>query len=160
MVPDGRWTLGEAEVQNLIDRGELEEVAPSPEHAELLMRQAETHLASALALLPADPPGAYAVLYDASRKSLGAVLAKQGIRATHKNGHRATQEAIEAQPGANASKVVRPFRDLRLRRHDAEYPAVDTPEVTADEAAEALSDARAMVAAMRTFLPNVGPWQN
>lgn len=158
-MSDARWPVGEAEVQNLIDQGEIEEVEPSEEHAALLMRQAETHLASAPALLPSDPPGAYAVLYDAARKSLGAVLAKQGLRATNKNGHRATQEAIEAQLGPNASKVVRPFRTLRLRRHDVEYPALDTPEVTVDEANEALSDARDIVTAMKTFLTNVGTWR-
>jgi hypothetical protein len=54
---------------------------------------------------------------------------------------------------------VRPFRQLRLRRHDAEYPALDTPEVTVGEADEALSDARSIVEAMKTFLPNVGTWR-
>lgn len=157
-MSDGRWPVGEAEVQNLIDQGEIEEVAPSEEHAELLMRQAKTHLASAPALLPDDPPGAFAVLYDAARKSLGAVLAKQGLRATSRNGHRATQEAIEAQLGPNAGRVVRRFRSLRLRRHDAEYPRLDTPEVTVGEVEEALSDARSIVEAMKTFLPNVGSW--
>lgn len=157
-MAEGRWAVGEAELQNLIDEGEIEEVQPSSEHAELLMRQAETHLASVPALLPADPPGAFAVLYDAARKSMGAVLARQGLRATRKNGHRATQEAIEAQLGPNASKVVRPFRSLRIRRHDAEYPGLDTPEVTGEEAEEALEDARNIVNAMKTFLPNVGPW--
>ena len=158
-MSDGRWPVGESELQNLIDEGGLEEVEPSSEHAELLMRQAETHLASAPALLPADPPGAFAVLYDAARKSLGAVLAQQGLRATRKNGHRATQEAIEAQLGPNARTVVRAFRALRIRRHDAEYPALDTPEVTVEETEEALDDARSIVEAMRKFLPNVGPWQ-
>lgn len=156
---DGRWPVGESELQNLIDEGELEEVEPSSEHAQLLMRQAETHLASAPALLPADPPGAFAVLYDAARKSLGAVLAQQGLRATRKNGHRATQEAIEAQLGPTARAVVRPFRSLRVRRHDAEYPGLDTPEVMVEEAEETLEDARSIVEAMRNFLPNVGPWQ-
>ena len=159
-MSEGRWPVGEAEVQNLIDQGELEEVEPSDEHAALLMRQAEAHLTSAPSLLPADPPGAFAVLYDAARKSLSAVLAKQGLRATSRNGHRATQEAIEAQLGPIASRVVRPFRALRIRRHDAEYPALDTPEVTAEEAAEALEDARGIVVAMRKFLPNVGTWRD
>ncbi len=158
-MSEGRWPVGESELKNLIEAGEIGEVEPSPEHAQLLMRQAETHLASAPALLPADPPGAFAVLYDAARKSLGAVLAQQGLRATRKNGHRATQEAVEAQLGPNAKTVVRPFRALRLRRHDAEYPALDTPEVTAAEAEEALEDARTIVEAMRKFLPNVGPWE-
>lgn len=42
--------------QNLIDEGEIEEIEPSREHAHPLMRKAEPHLASAPALLPADPP--------------------------------------------------------------------------------------------------------
>jgi hypothetical protein len=99
---DRRRQVGAAEVENLIDQGEIEEVEPSAEHADLLMRQAETHLRSAPALLPTDPPGAFAVLYDAARKSMGAVLARQGLRATSKSGHRATQEAIEAQLGPKA----------------------------------------------------------
>ena len=71
------------------------------------MRQVEIDLASAPALLPAaDPPGAFAVLYDAARESLGAVLAQQGLRATSRNGHRAAQEALEAQLGPNASMVL------------------------------------------------------
>jgi HEPN domain-containing protein len=154
----GRWRVGTAEVENLIDQGEIEVVEPSPEHADLLMRQAETHLASVPALLPTDPPGAVALLYAAARKSMGAVLARQGLRATSTSGHRASQEAIEAQLGANARKVVRPFRALRLRRHDAEYPSLDTPDVTTEEAEEALEDARDIVEAMKKFLPNVGPW--
>jgi hypothetical protein len=157
-MSDGRRHVGVAEVENLIDQGEIEGVVPSPDHGDLLLRQAETHLASVPALLPADPPGAFALLYDAARKTMGAVLARQGLRATSKSGHRATQEAIEAQLGANARMVVRPFRALRLRRHDAEYPSLDTPDVSTEEAEEALEDARAIVDAMKKFLPNVGPW--
>jgi hypothetical protein len=109
--------------------------------------------------LCAEPPGAFAVLYDAARKSLGAVLAQQGLRAARKNGHRATQEAIEAQLGPNASKVVRAFRSLRVRRHDAEYPGLDTSEVTVEEAEEALADARSIVEAMKTFPPTLAAWR-
>lgn len=78
--------------------------------------------------------------------------------AASKSGHRATQEAIEAQLGGNAKKVARPFRALRLRRHDAEYPSLDTPDVTSEEAEEALEDAHDIVVAMKKFLANVGPW--
>jgi hypothetical protein len=157
-VSEGRWRVGEAEIQNLIDEGGIEEVEPSNDHAELLIRQAETHLASASALVTTDPPGAFALLYDAARKSLGAVLAQQGLRATNKNGHRATQEAIEAQLGPNVRGVVRPFRALRIRRHEVEYPALDTLEVSAQEATEALEDAQDIVRAMMKLVPKVGPW--
>ncbi len=54
--------------------------------------------------------------------------------------------------------VVRPFRALRLRQHDAEYPSLDFSDVTTEEAEEALEDARGIVGAMKQLLPNVGPW--
>ncbi|MCF4119392.1 hypothetical protein L1785_00155 [Antribacter sp. KLBMP9083] len=87
------------------------------------------------------------------------VLAQQGLRPTNKNGYRAVQEALEAQLGPNARKVVRPFRTLRLRRHDSEYPGVQTPPVTTDEAGLALEDSQGIVDAMQRFLPSVGPWR-
>lgn len=160
IVAKGRWSVGEPEVQNLIESKELEEVEPSEEHADLLMRQAETHLASARLLLPNDPVGAYSVVYDAARKSLAAALAKPGLRATTRNGHRATQEAMEAQLGPNARVLVRPFRSMRMRRHDADYPRLDTPQVTIDEVEEALTDARRIVEAMKKLLPNLGSWRS
>lgn len=153
-----RWPVGEAEVQNLVDDGELQLVAPSDEHARLLLEQAALHLESAAKLVDDDPFASLAVMYDAARKSMTAVLARQGLRPTNKNGHRAVQEAIEAQLGQNARKVVRTFRGLRLRRHDSEYPGVQTPPVTAGEAKRALDDARAIVEAMQRFLPTVGAW--
>lgn len=156
---ESRWLIGSSEIETLISEKELEVVVPSSEHADLLMRQAHNHLGSAVLVLGSDPAGAYAILYDAARKAMGAVLAQQGLRATNKNGHRATQEAIEAQLGQNARTVVRRFRTMRLRRHDAEYPGFETPQFTQEEATEALEDARQIVAAMARFLPNVGPWQ-
>ena len=153
-----RWPVGEPEVQNLIDEGELQQVAPSEEHAEFLLDQADTHLASAAKLVDDDPSGALAMLYDAARKAMTAALARQGLRPTNKNGHRAVQEGIEAQLGPNARKVVRTFRALRLRRHDSEYPGVETPTITTEEVTLALEDSRDIVSAMRKFVPNVGPW--
>ena len=92
----GRWQVGAAEVENLIDQGEIEVVEPSLEHADLLMRQAENHLASVPALLPADPPGAFALLYDAARKSMGAALARAGPA-------RDQQERTPRHPGGDRS---------------------------------------------------------
>jgi hypothetical protein len=48
---------------------------------------------------------------------------------------------------------------LRVRRHDAEYPGLDTSEVTVEEAEEALADARSIVVAMKTFLPTLAAWR-
>ncbi|GAA2217316.1 hypothetical protein GCM10010413_00880 [Promicromonospora sukumoe] len=154
----GRWPVGEPEVQNLIDEGELQQVAPSEEHAEFLLGQADVHLASAAKVIDDDPSGALAMLYDAARKAMTAPLARQGLRPTNKNGHRAVQEGVEAQLGPNARKVVRTFRSLRLRRHDSEYPGVETPTITTEEVTLALADSHEIVSAMKKFVPNVGPW--
>lgn len=54
--------------------------------------------------------------------------------------------------------MVRRFRELRLRRHDSEYPDLDSQPVTAEQAQQGLDDARMIVAAMQRFRPLVGPW--
>lgn len=158
-MTESRWATGQDEVENLISEGEIEEVEPSDEHAERLLRQADAHLASAPKLLPDDPPGALGLAYDAARKSMAAVLAKQGLRATNKNGHRATQEAIEAQLGASLRHLVRPFRGLRQRRHEAEYPDLNSAPVEDLEAQEAIEDATSITARMRKLVELVGPWR-
>ncbi|MFI6425490.1 hypothetical protein [Promicromonospora sp. NPDC050880] len=121
-----RWPIGEPEIQNLLDEGELQLVAPSEEHSGFLLDQADVHLASAAKLVDDDPSRALAMLYDAARKAMTAPLARQG---------------------------------LRLRRHDSEYPGVETPTITSEEVTLALADAREIVDAMKVFVPNVGPWR-
>jgi hypothetical protein len=158
-VSPGRWAQGADEIQTLIERGELELVEPSEEHAELLMAQAGGHLAAAEPLAAVHPPSAFTLLYDAARKAMAAVLARQGIRATAHGGHIAVQDAIEAQLGPNVRVVVRPFRTLRRRRNQSEYPSLDDPPITEDETRDALGDARDIVTAMQQFLPRVGPFR-
>lgn len=155
----GRWAQGAAEIQTLVEQGELEFVEPSEEHAELLMEQADGHLAAARPLAQIHPPSSFTLLYDAARKAMTAVLARQGIRATARGGHIAVQDAIEAQLGPNVRVVVRAFRTLRRRRNQSEYPSLDDPPITEDETLEALDDAGEIVTAMQQFLPRVGPFR-
>ena len=153
-----RWPVGEIVIEGMIERREIEIVEASREHADLLMHQAEGHLLSAGPLTHTDPPSAFALLYDGTRKAMTAILARQGLRPTRAGGHLAVQEAIEAQLGPNAKVVVRPFRALRRRRHESEYPSIGDPPVTEVEAVEGLDDARAIVEAMGRLLPRLGPW--
>jgi hypothetical protein len=153
-----RWPVGEFAVEGMIERREIEVVQASVEHANLLMHQADGHLDSADPLTRTHPPSAFALLYDGARKAMTAVLARQGLRATRAGGHVAVQEAIEAQLGPNAKVVVRPFRTLRRRRNESEYPNLGDPTVTQLEAIEGLEDARAIAEAMKKLLPRVGPW--
>lgn len=100
------------------------------------LTQAAGHLDSAQHISVADPTGAYALLYDAARKSLVAILQAQGLRATSKGGHYAIQEAISAQftkpPPRDA---FRPFGRLRHNRNQVEYEnlsPITTEDVVAD----------------------------
>jgi hypothetical protein len=68
----------------MVRRGELERVAASRGHADVLLGQARQHLDSARAIAGADPVDGYQLLYDAARNALAAVLENQGLRATSK----------------------------------------------------------------------------
>ena len=152
-----RWDTGRAEVEALLTRGDLEQVAPSPENAARLLAEADRHLRSAELVAAADPSGGYDLMYAAARKAMAAALAVQGLRATSRGGHVAVQEAVTAQLGRSGA-VVRPFGRLRRTRNDADYPRLDTPQLTEEDLAEDLPKATDIVAAMRRLLPHLQPW--
>lgn len=97
------------------------------------------------------------MLYAAARKSMAAVLAAQGLRATSKGGHVAVQEAVAAQLGRSGA-VVRPFGRLRRTRNDADYPRLDSPQLSGQDIAEDLPKARDIVTAMGHLLPHLQSW--
>lgn len=55
----GHWPQGDAEIEGMVERGELEYVQPSPEHAQFLMEQAAGHLTTADPLTRSHPPSAF-----------------------------------------------------------------------------------------------------
>lgn len=152
-----RWGTGREDVEAMVAAGDLEQVAPSAENATRLLAEAARHLQSAELVADADPAGGYDLLYAAARKAMAAALAVQGLRATSKGGHIAVQEAVTAQLGRSGA-VVRPFGRLRRTRNDADYPRLDTPELSAEDIAEDLPKARDIVAAMQRLLPHLQPW--
>ena len=153
-----RWATGAEQITAMLDAGELEQVAPSPQNAARLLVEAERHLRSAALLATDDPAGAYDMLYAAARKAMAAALAVQGLRATSKGGHLAVQDAVTHQLGSTGS-VVRPFGRLRRTRNDADYPRLDSPELTTDDINEDLPKARQIVSAMTALLRHLQPWQ-
>ncbi len=128
-----RWQQGRETLEGMVDRGELERVPASRDHADLLLSQACQHLASANAIAGSDPAGAYQLLYDAARKALAAVLENQGLRATSRGGHIAVREAVSAQLDPPLGGVLRPFDRLRRRRNQVEYSSSAAPSISADE---------------------------
>jgi hypothetical protein len=129
------WTTGAETVRSLLEAGELQQVQATAEDAAALLAVSRNHLRSAEAIVSSDPEGAFAILYDAARKCLAAVLLVQGLRATSKGGHYAVQQAITAQftkpPPRDA---FRPFGRLRRTRNASEYGEYGNTEedVTAD----------------------------
>ena len=82
-----RWDQGRAVIDRMLADQQLQRVPASREHADLLIAQARTHLSSASEICDADPTGGYALVYDAARKALTAVLENQGLRPTTRGGH-------------------------------------------------------------------------
>jgi len=152
-----RWATGQSDLEAMVTAGDLEQVTPSPENAARLLAEAERHLRSAELVAESDPAGGYDLLYAAARKAMAATLAAQGLRATSKGGHIAVQEAVTAQLGRSGA-VVRPFGRLRRTRNDADYPRLDTPELSVDDIAEDLPKAKENVAAMQRLLPHLSHW--
>lgn len=155
-----RWPVGVEVIQRMLDviPPHLQRVQPDREHAEVLIAQARAHLASAKVLAGSDPEGAYALLYDAARKALTAILENQGLRPTSKGGHLAAYEATMAQLENELRTTLRPFDRMRRRRHDAEYPATDAEPFGADDVAADLPKAKGIVEAATTLLDQMGPF--
>ncbi|MEV5707685.1 hypothetical protein [Actinoallomurus sp. NPDC052274] len=61
-------------------------------------------------------------------------------------------EAVRAQFGDK----FRPFRALRIRRNELEYPAMPDDAATWDEVKEALADAAQILTAVEKLLPHLG----
>lgn len=126
------WSRGTEEIQNLIDRGELEQVEPSDDVAERLLADAMQHLASARTIASSgDLTGAYQLAYDALRKPSTALLAAEDLRATSRGGHVAVQDAVNAQFG-EAVSALRAFVRVRRNRNRFEYPGDSASEPTTD----------------------------
>ncbi len=156
------WRRGAAEVQRLLDAGELEQVAPSGDVAGLLIADAEAHLRLAGKGTEDDPAGALQLAYDAARKSSAALLAVQGLRATTRGGHIAVLDAVRAQFGGGRGKpVFDRINRLRRRRNATEYPSPDSPAVTTEDAKDALAVARETVEAVKQLLESgrLGPFE-
>lgn len=122
-----------------------------------LIAAAQRHADSARSILAGDPEGAYALAYDAARKSSMALLAHQGLRPTRTGGHIVVVEAVRSQfpdvPG------LRSLDMLRRRRNQAEYPDPARYDwITDTEVVEAVSTAQEAIdsAGRLLALPQLG----
>jgi hypothetical protein len=143
-----RWPRGEAEVEQLVARRELELVAGAGADGSPLLAQARKTVGTAAVVVRNDAYSAYVLAYDAARLACIALLAQQGLRATTSGGHYAVERTVRAQFGEG----FRPFADLRRRHNELEYPHVPGDAATADEAEQAIEVAERLVAAAGQLL--------
>lgn len=153
-----RREQGRAGIDRMLADAELQRVPPSREQADNLVAQARIHLSSAASICDRDPPGAYALVYDAARKALTAVLENQGLRPTTRGGHLAAYDAVRAQLDPPLGKILRPFDRMRRQRHDAEYPPVSAPALTADDVREDIPKATEIITLSERVLDQMSPY--
>jgi hypothetical protein len=153
-----RWNQGRDIVDRMLDEKRLQRVPPSRDQADRLISQARTHLTSAESICDSDPPGGYAMAYDAARKALTAVLENQGLRPTTRGGHLAVYEAVGAQLVPPMGQVLQPFDRMRRQRHDAEYPPADAPALTAADVREDIPKAAAVVDLAEGVIDEMSPF--
>lgn len=153
-----RWDQGRADIDRMLADAELQRVPPSRAQADSLIAQARVHLASAAAICGQDPPGGYALVYDAARKALTAILENQGLRPTTRGGHLAVYHAVRAQLDPPLGKILRPFDRMRRQRHDAEYPPVSAPPLTADDVGEDIPKAAEILTVSERVLDQMSPY--
>jgi hypothetical protein len=147
------WQRGRADIERLLVEGELERVVPSNDVAHRLIDDGEAHVGLAERGLADDPAGALQLSYDAARKASAALLAIQGLRSTARGGHVAVIEAVRAQFNDRGGvEVFGRLNRLRRRRNATEYPDVDSPTVTTDDARQALATARETLDAARRLI--------
>ena len=106
-----RWGQGRTVIEQMLSAGDLQRVPASREHADRLLEQARRHVSSTQNAAVADPEGAYALLYDAARKALTAILENQGLRPTSRGGHLAVYHAVRAQHRPSGSRPASAGRD-------------------------------------------------
>jgi hypothetical protein len=147
---------GKVEIRSLLNDGDLDRVAPSVELANRLLSEAQANLASAQTVHAIDPGGALQLAYDSARKAATSLLAAQGLRATTAGGHVAVQRAVRAQFGSPFDR----FGRMRRRRHQQEYPTLDSPTATKNDAAEMIDFARDAIEAAQAILASgkLRPW--
>jgi hypothetical protein len=123
-----------------------------------MLAQARRHLMSAQEVCGNDPEGGYALLYDAGRKALAAVLGNEGLRPTSAGGHLAVYEAVRAQLDPPMGTVLGPFDRMRRQRRDAEYPQVDAPELSAADVREDVPKGQAILDLAVRVLDGMSPF--
>jgi hypothetical protein len=114
-----RSARGEAEIEQLIARNELEPVTGAAADGAPLLDQARRTAATAAGLVSSDPYSTYVLAYDAARFACIALLAQQGLRATTSGCHYAVEQSGPATPIPDPAEHIPRRRFRRSVRSSA-----------------------------------------
>jgi hypothetical protein len=95
---------------------------------------------------------------NGARKALTAILENEGLRPTTRGEHLAVSEAVRAQLDPPMGRILRQFNRMRTRRHDAEYPPTDSPEITPDNVREDQGTAVGLIDLATRLLEEMSPF--
>lgn len=113
-----------ASVDDLVRAGRLQRVEPDRDAAYDKLQEGKQHLRSASTIAEDDPPGAYALLYDAARKAIDAHMLAGGYRVPKDRlgAHATTAEyAVLFFTGGEYSEDVGQMDRMRRNRNRSEY---------------------------------------
>jgi hypothetical protein len=147
-----RWKRGEGVVERLLGQGWLQQVQGAEARGEPWLDRARKTIAAAATIAETDPASGCTLAYDGARFACMALLAHQGLRPTTRGGHLAVEETVRAQFG----ETFKPFRDLRLRRNELEYPVYPDESVAASEANDAVDAASGIVHGAEMMVSHLG----
>lgn len=153
-----RWEQGRAEVERLLSNGRLTTTQPSRELAESYLDMGRKHLLAVDAIGAIDPAGAFVLTYEAARLGLAAVLINQGLRPRGEGAHAVLLDVVLAQMEPPRQEAFREFAWMRPLRNDTQYPSVDKPVATADDLAQAIPAAAAILDRAKALLPHMPPF--
>ena len=125
-----RWRKGEQQVASLMEQRHLQQVAADSQSAAALLASAGRHVESARRTVDADPEAAYALAYDAARKSATALLAHQGLRPTTSGGHIAVVDAVHASSPASPGLPRSTGSEDAATRPSTPIPQATTPSLS------------------------------
>jgi hypothetical protein len=132
-------------IEELLAQGLVERVRADPDGARSSVREAQKHLRSVEAIASTDPNGAFALLWDATRKAITAHMLAAGLRikADRPGAHRAVVLYAEAAMTQLLVDHVAHFDRMRRTRNRSEY---GPRTITSDEVLADLAHGAALVA--------------
>jgi hypothetical protein len=140
-----------SDVDALLRDGRMEKVEADPSAARDKLEDAKRHLDSAARIADSDPAGAYALLYDAARKSIDAHMLSVGYRVSKSRlgAHEATARYAAAVLGEGGGDDARHLDRMRRNRNRSEYGVWEVGRSTVEAD---LGHARAIVLAVEREL--------